>query len=104
MTAKFKLLVDKLGASVTFKADKTMTYDDFISNIECITAPLELDSNNNLRERPPIVAKLLRGANTSFEIGTLALITDYISDKEREADLNRYFELFDASLAAGNAT
>lgn len=32
MTAKFKLLADRLGAMVTFKADKTMTRDDFDRN------------------------------------------------------------------------
>lgn len=32
MTAKFKLLAGKLGALVTFKADKTLTDDDFDRN------------------------------------------------------------------------
>lgn len=44
MTAKFKTNLEPWE-------DKTKTDDDFISNIKAITAPLGLDSNNNLRER-----------------------------------------------------
>lgn len=49
-----------------------------------------------------IVAKLLLEASTSFEMATLALISDFITAEEREAVLNRYFDLFDAALTAGN--
>lgn len=51
-----------------------------------------------------IVAKLLPDANTSFEIATLALIADFVTEAEREAIIHRYFELFDAALAADNDT
>ena len=51
-----------------------------------------------------IVAKLLPEANTSFEIATLALLTDYISDAEREAVFNRYFDLLDTALSTNNTT
>lgn len=39
---------------------------------------------------------------TSFDMATIALITDYITDSEREAILNRHFTLLDAATAAGN--
>ncbi|MCM1140610.1 MAG: hypothetical protein NC453_18725, partial [Muribaculum sp.] len=42
--------------------------------------------------------------NTAFEIATLALITDYVSDSEREAVLTRYFDLFDTALSTNNTT
>ncbi|MCM1140279.1 MAG: hypothetical protein NC453_17060, partial [Muribaculum sp.] len=49
-----------------------------------------------------IVAKLLPEANTTFEMATLALITDYVSDSDREAILNRYFNVFDTALPTNN--
>ncbi|MCM1140890.1 MAG: hypothetical protein NC453_20155 [Muribaculum sp.] len=51
-----------------------------------------------------IVAKLLPEANTSFEIATLSLISDFVTNKEREAIHNRYFELFDTALSTNNTT
>lgn len=51
-----------------------------------------------------IAAKLLPEANTSFEMATLALITDYVTDTEREAILNSYFTLLDAAITSGNTT
>lgn len=49
-----------------------------------------------------VVAKLLPEANTSFEIATLSLIADFVTDKEREAVLNRYFDLFEIALKSGD--
>ncbi|MCM1066446.1 MAG: hypothetical protein NC418_02610 [Muribaculaceae bacterium] len=58
----------------------------------------DIDSENASQ----IVAKLLPQTNTPFEIGTLALISDFITAEERKAVLNRYFDLFDAALSSGN--
>ena len=51
-----------------------------------------------------IVAKLLPEINTAFEMATIALIADYVTDTEREAILNRYFDLFDTALSTNNTT
>ncbi|MCM1139136.1 MAG: hypothetical protein NC453_11260 [Muribaculum sp.] len=40
--------------------------------------------------------------NSSFIMATLALITDHLSDAEREAVLNHYFELFNTALSTNN--
>ena len=56
----------------------------------------------NFENESEIVAKLLPEANTSFEMATLALIFDFITAEEREAVLDRYFDLFDAALTVGN--
>lgn len=56
----------------------------------------------NSENESEIVAKLLPEANTSFEMATLALIFDFITAEEREAVLDRYFDLFDAALTVGN--
>ena len=56
----------------------------------------------NSENESEIVAKLLSEANTSFEMATLALIFDFITAEEREAVLDRYFDLFDAALTVGN--
>lgn len=56
----------------------------------------------NPKNESEIVAKLLPQANTSFEMATIALISDFITAEEREAFLNRCFDLFDAALTAGN--
>lgn len=49
-----------------------------------------------------IVADLLPQATTSFDLTTLAHIFDLITAEEREAVLNRYFDLFDEALSSGN--
>ncbi len=49
-----------------------------------------------------IVADLLPQADSSFELATLALIFDFITAEEREAVLDRYFDLFDTALTVGN--
>lgn len=51
-----------------------------------------------------IVAELLPKTDSSFEMATLALISDFCTDKERAAILDRYLELFDAALAANDTT
>lgn len=58
----------------------------------------------NPEKESEIVASLLPEANTSFEMATLALISDFITAEEREAVIDRYFDLFDATLTAGNVT
>ncbi len=65
---------------------------------------LRLDwlTNINSENESQIVADLLPQTISSFELATLALITDFITDEEREAVINRYFDLFDAALSAGN--
>lgn len=57
----------------------------------------------NSENESEIVAKLLPETNTSFEMATLALITDYITDTERDAVLNRYFELLEVAFTTSNA-
>lgn len=49
-----------------------------------------------------IVADLLPRANSSFEMATLALITDYCTDQDRAAVIRRYFVLFDNALKAND--
>lgn len=58
----------------------------------------------NSENESQIVAKLLPRANSTFDMATLALIIDYITDTERNAILNRYFDLFDTALLANNTT
>lgn len=50
-----------------------------------------------------IVANILPRAKSSFELATIALISDFITDQEREAVLNRYFKLFNAALSANDS-
>ncbi len=47
-----------------------------------------------------IVAKLLPQTDSSFEMATLALISDFCTDKERTAIFDRYLEMFDATLSS----
>lgn len=56
----------------------------------------------NSENESEIVAKLLPEANTSFEMATLTLIFDFITAEEREAVLDRYFDLLDAAFTVGN--
>jgi len=49
-----------------------------------------------------IVAELLPQTNSSFEMTTPALISDFCTDEERAAILDRYLELFDAALATND--
>lgn len=51
-----------------------------------------------LEDDSKIVAKLLPQTNNSFEMATLALITNFCTDEERAAIFNRYLELFEASI------
>ncbi len=47
-----------------------------------------------------IVAKLLPQIDGSFEMATLALISDFCTEEERAAIFDRYLEMFDAALSA----
>jgi len=47
-------------------------------------------------------AELLSQTNGSFEMATLALISDFCTDEERTAVIDRYLEMFDAALSANN--
>lgn len=89
------------------------THEDFaIEEAACLKELPDLTYSQQMRldwipsitaeNESVIVAKLLPDANTAFEMGTLALITDYVSDQEREAILNRYFDLLDTAIAAGD--
>lgn len=49
-----------------------------------------------------IVAELLPQTNSSFEMATLALISDFCNDKERATIIDRYIEMFNVALAANN--
>jgi len=49
-----------------------------------------------------IVAEFLLQTDSSFEMETLALITDFCTDEERAAIFDRYLEMFDAALAAND--
>lgn len=49
-----------------------------------------------------IVAELLPQTNSSFEMATLALISDFCTDEERAAIFDRYLEMFDAALSAND--
>lgn len=49
-----------------------------------------------------IVAELLPHTAGSFEMATLALISDFCTEEERSAIFNRYFEMFDAAIATGD--
>ncbi len=49
-----------------------------------------------------IVAELLPQTYGSFEMATLALISDFCTDEERAAIFGRYLELFDAALSAND--
>ncbi len=49
-----------------------------------------------------IVAKLLPQTDTSFEMATLALISDFCTDEERATIFDRYIEMFDAALSAND--
>ncbi len=49
-----------------------------------------------------IVAKLLPQTDGSFEMATLALISDFCTDEERAAIFDRYIEMFDVALSAND--
>ncbi len=49
-----------------------------------------------------IVAELLPQTDSSFEMATLALISDFCTDEERAAIFDRYLEMFDAALLAND--
>lgn len=49
-----------------------------------------------------IVAELLPQTDSSFEMSTLALISDFCTDEERAAIFDRYLEMFDAALSAND--
>lgn len=49
-----------------------------------------------------IVAELLPQTNSSFEMATLALISDFCNDKERASIIDRYIKMFNVALAANN--
>ena len=58
--------------------------------------------NNNSEKESQIVANLLPHATTSFDIATLAQISDFITAEERDAVLTRYFDLFEAAMSTDN--
>lgn len=60
--------------------------------------------NINSENESKIVANMLPHATSSFEMETIGQISDVITADEREVVFNRYFELFDAALAAGNVS
>ncbi len=49
-----------------------------------------------------IVAELLPQTDSSFEMATLALISDFCTGEERAAIFDRYLEMFDAALSAND--
>ncbi len=49
-----------------------------------------------------IVAELLPQTGSSFEMATLALISDFCTDEERAAIFGRYIEMFDAARSAND--
>ncbi len=49
-----------------------------------------------------IVAELLPQTGSSFEMATLALISDFCTEEERAAIFGRYLELFDAARSAND--
>lgn len=49
-----------------------------------------------------IVAALLPQATSSFDLATVALISDFLTAEERESVLNRYFDLLDTALSTDN--
>lgn len=77
-------------------------------------APYGLDTAIHSENELQIVAYQMKSLSSeksssltptsSFIMATLALITDYITDAERNAVLNRYFDLFDTAILANNTT
>lgn len=59
---------------------------------------LEWIPNINSENESQIVADLLPKAETAFDMETLALISDYVTPKEREAIFNRFTELLEAAI------
>lgn len=51
-----------------------------------------------------IVAELLPKTDSSFEMATLALISDFCTNEERAVIFDRYLEMFDAALVANDTT
>ncbi len=49
-----------------------------------------------------IVARLLPQTDSSFEMATLALISDFCTEEERAAIFDRYLEMFDTALSAND--
>ncbi|MCM1142170.1 MAG: hypothetical protein NC453_26670, partial [Muribaculum sp.] len=48
MTAKFRHIIDELNALVTFKADKSLSDDDFIANVEAVNLLINLHDDLGL--------------------------------------------------------
>lgn len=55
-----------------------------------------------LEDKDKIVAELLTQTDSSFEMATLALITDFCTDEDRAAVFDRYLEMFDTAIAAND--
>lgn len=58
----------------------------------------------NSEDDSKIVAELLSQTTDSFDMGTIALIIDFITDDERNAVIDRYIAMFDAAVTSDDTT
>lgn len=74
MTAKLKHIIDQLDTIVMFKADKSMTDDDFIAGIEAylllcsLNADLNIDCSGLRSRRGRIFSEFIRRINLHSEV------------------------------------
>ncbi len=88
------------GRHSNFALEKASIMEDLPNLTYVQKLRLKWLPNLTLEDYSKIVAELLPRTCSSFEMGTLALISDFCTDEERAAIFDRYIEKFDAALSA----
>lgn len=92
MTAKFKHIIEQLNALVTFKADKSMSDDDFIANIEAINLLINVHDDLGLDRKgirrkmvnlyPEFSRRIYEKENIQLAIPLIKALNDFIYGRE----------------------
>lgn len=101
MTAKFKQVIEQLKALVTtFKADKSMTDDDFITNVESINLLINLHDDlgmdrKGLRRRmanlyPEFSRRIYGKKNIQFAVPLIKALNDFIYGRDEDRGPQRW--------------
>ncbi|MCM1142956.1 MAG: hypothetical protein NC453_30700 [Muribaculum sp.] len=100
MTAKFKQIIEQLRALVIFKADKSMTDDDFIANIEAINLLINLHDDlgldrKGIRKRmgnlyPEFSRRIYGKKNIQFAMPLIKALNDFIYGREEDLGPQRW--------------
>ena len=100
MTVRFKQIVEQLNALVTFKADRSMSDDDFIANVEAINLlcntydDLGLDRKEIRRKMSALYPDFSRRINErqdiQFAIPLIMALHDFIFGRENDHGSKRW--------------